>query len=191
MFNFKIKMSTKYKATTTDEAYFITITTVGWIDVFVRFNQKNNIIKALQYCQENKGLEIYAYCLMTSHIHLLCKATNGFILSDVMRDFKRFTSKKIIQTIIEEPESRREWMLDYFSKASEHLKKKQNYKVWQNGYHAEHIYSNKFILQKLNYIHNNPIKDKIVTQPEDYYFSSARNYAGLDNDLEIVLLDLF
>ena len=145
----------------------------------------------MQYCQENKGLEIYAYCLMTSHIHLLCKATNGFILSDVMRDFKRFTSKKIIQTIIEEPESRREWMLDYFSKASEHLKKKQNYKVWQNGYHAEHIYSNKFILQKLNYIHNNPIKDKIVTQPEDYYFSSARNYAGLDNDLEIVLLDLF
>jgi len=184
-------MSTKYKAIITDEAYFITITTVGWIDVFTRLNQKNNIINALQYCQANKGLEIYAYCIMSSHIHILCKATNGFILSDVMRDFKRFTSKKIIQIINEEPESRREWMLDYFTKSCEHLKKEQNYKVWQNGYHAEHIYSNKFIRQKIDYIHNNPVKDKVVTLPEDYYFSSARNYAGLENDLEVILLDLF
>jgi REP element-mobilizing transposase RayT len=87
-------MSTKYKATTTDQAYFITITTVGWVDIFTRLNQKNNIINALQYCQENKGLEIYAYCLMSSHLHLLCKGTNGFVLSDIMRDFKKFTSKK-------------------------------------------------------------------------------------------------
>jgi REP element-mobilizing transposase RayT len=71
-------------------------------------SQKNNIIRALQYCQENKGLEIDAYCIMTSHIHLLCKPTNGFILSDVMLDFKRFTSGKIIETIQEEPERRRE-----------------------------------------------------------------------------------
>ncbi|MDR6968835.1 REP element-mobilizing transposase RayT [Flavobacterium arsenatis] len=184
-------MSTKYKATTTDEAYFITITTVGWIDVFTRFNQKQALIESLKYCQTHKGLEVYAYCLMHSHIHLLCKATNGFILSDVMRDFKKFTSKKIIQLILDEPESRREWMLDYFKKACEHLKKERQYKVWQDGYHAEAIFSNKFIRQKTDYIHNNPVKEKIVTQPEDYYFSSARNYAGLDNDLEIVLLDLY
>jgi REP element-mobilizing transposase RayT len=184
-------MSTKYKATTTEEAYFITITTMGWVDIFTRLNQKQIIIQALQYCQVQKGLEIYGYCIMHSHIHLLCKATNGFILSDVMRDFKKYTSKKIIQTIIEEPESRREWMLDYFKKACEHLKREQQYKIWQNGYHAEHIYSNKFIKQKIEYIHNNPIKDKIVAQPEDYYFSSARNYAGLENELEVILLDLF
>ena len=95
-------MSTKYKATTTEEAFFITITTVGWVDVFTRLNQKGVIINALQHCQQNKGLEIYAYSIMSSHIHLLCKATNGFVLSDVMRDFKKYTSKKIIQTIIEE-----------------------------------------------------------------------------------------
>ena len=191
MFIFKIKMSTKYKATTTDEAYFITITTVGWIDVFTRLNQKQVITNALKYCQENKGLEIYAYCLMSSHLHLICKGTEGIVLSDIMRDFKRHTSKEIIQTIQEEPESRREWMLNCFQKACEHLKKVQQYKVWQNGYHAEHIYSNKFIRQKLDYIHNNPVQDKIVTLPEDYYFSSARNYAGLDNELEVILLDLF
>jgi len=98
-------VSTKYKATTTEEAYFITVTAVGWIDIFTRLNQKNILISALKYCQENKGLEIYAYCIMSSHIHLLCKGTNGFVLSDIIRDFKKFTSKKIIQTIIDEPES--------------------------------------------------------------------------------------
>ena len=184
-------MSTKYKATTTEEAYFITITTVGWIDIFTRISQKYNIINALNYCQQHKGLEIYAYVIMGSHIHLLCKATNGFVLSDVIRDFKKFTSKKIIQTCINEPESRREWMMTYFQKACEHLKRNQQYKVWQDGYHAEHIYSNLFIKQKVEYIHSNPVKDKIVTLPEDYYFSSARNYAGLENDLEVILLDLF
>lgn len=101
-------MSTKYKAVTTDEAYFITITTVGWVDIFSRLNQKHIITNALKHCQVHKGLEIYAWTLMSSHLHLFCKATGGFILSDVIRDFKKFTSKKIIQTIIEEPESRRE-----------------------------------------------------------------------------------
>jgi REP element-mobilizing transposase RayT len=180
-------MSTKYKATTTDEAYFITITTVGWIDIFTRLN----IINSLKHCQENKGLEIYAYCLMHSHLHLLCKATNGYILSDVMRDFKKHTSKQIIKTILDEPESRREWLFDFFEKACEHLKRNQKYKLWQDGYHAEIVETNWFIMQKVNYIHNNPVKDKIVLLPEDYYFSSARNYAGLDNDLEVILLDLF
>jgi REP element-mobilizing transposase RayT len=128
---------------------------------------------------------------MHSHIHLLCKSTNGYILSDVMRDFKKHTSKKIIQTIVDEPESRREWLLAYFEKACEHLKRNQTYKVWQDGYHAEIVETNWFIKQKVNYIHNNPVKDKVVTLPEDYYFSSARNYACLENDLDVVVLDLF
>ena len=184
-------MSTKYKATTTEEAYFITITTVGWIDVFTRLNQKYNIINALAYCQKHKGLELYAYCLMSNHIHLLCKATDGFILSDVMRDFKKFTAKQIVQSVADEPESRKEWMLPYFQKACEHLKRPQQYKVWQDGYHAEIVETNWFIKQKIDYIHNNPVKEKIVAFPEDYYFSSARNYAGLDNELEVVVVNMF
>ncbi|SHF90846.1 REP element-mobilizing transposase RayT [Flavobacterium segetis] len=184
-------MSTKYKANTTEEAYFITITTVGWVDIFTRLNQKYILTNALRHCQEHKGLEIYAYVIMSSHLHLLCKAVNGFILSDVIRDFKKFTSKKIIKTIIEEPESRREWLLDHFSKACEHLKREQQFKVWQDGYHAIHIYSNSFIKEKITYIHDNPVKDKWVTLPEDYYFSSARNYAGLEHEIEVVLLELF
>ena len=184
-------MSTKYKATTPDEAYFITITTVGWIDVFTRLRQKQVIANSLAYCQKHKKLEIYAYCIMTSHIHMLCKASDGELLSNIMRDFKTFSSKQIIKNIVNFPESRREWILPLFAKACEHLKRKQEYKVWQDGYHAEIVRTNWFIRQKVDYIHNNPVSEKIVTLPEDYYFSSARNYAGLENDLEVILLDLF
>ena len=181
-------MPTKYKATDINSAYFITLTTVGWIDIFTRLNQKHVIINALKYCQSNKGLEIYAFVVMHSHLHILCKATANLTIAEVMRDFKKFTSKKIIETIQNEPESRREWMLEYFQDSCAHLKRTQNYKVWQDGYHAESVYSNKFIKEKINYIHQNPVKEKIVVNAEDYYFSSARNYAGLDNDLYVVVL---
>ena len=80
-------------------------------------------------------------------------------------------------------------MLAYFKEACTHLKRKQNYKIWQDGYHAEVLYSNTFIKQKLNYIHNNPVKDKIVQYPEDYIFSSARNYAGLESELEVIVVN--
>lgn len=173
-----------------DVAYFVTITTVNWIDVFTRLRQKYVLLNSLAYCQKKKGLEIYAYCIMSSHIHLLCKAGNGNLLSDVIRDFKKHTSKRIIQTILEFPESRREWMLDLFKKACEHLKRDQKYKVWQDGYHAEIATSNWFIKQKVEYIHNNPVAEKLVTLPEDYIFSSARNYSDLENELEVVVLFL-
>ena len=145
-------MSTKYKSKELGEAYFITITTVGWVDVFTRLNQKYAIINSLKYCQKNKGLEIYGYCLMHSHLHIFCKAVGIYKLSEIMRDFKKYTAKNIIRIVEDEPESRREWLLSYFKKSCEHLKRNQTYKVWQNGYHAEHIYSNNFIKEKLNYI---------------------------------------
>lgn len=184
-------MSTKYKATTIGEAYFVTITVVGWIDVFTRLQQKYVLINALQHCQKERDLEIYAYCIMSSHMHMLCKASEQEPLSHIMRDFKKYTSKQIIKTILEYPESRREWMLAYFREACSHLKRGQLYKVWQDGYHAEHVYSNKFIKQKIDYIHKNPVVEKIVENEEDYIFSSARNYAELENEIEVIRLDLF
>jgi hypothetical protein len=78
-------------------------------------------------------------------------------------------------------------MLDYFRKAGENLRGITNYKLWKNGNHPEEISSNKFFDEKLDYIHNNPVEELIVEKPEDYFFSSARNYAGLSNYLEIVL----
>ena len=181
-------MSTKYKALSTEDCYFMTLTCVGWVDVFTRLSLKQIIIDALKYCQEHKGLEIYAFCLMPSHLHILAKATHNIPMNDIMRDFKKFTSKQIVKTIINQPESRREWLLIHFEKACEHLKRKQKYKVWQNGYHAEIIYSNRFIKEKINYIHNNPVQDKIVQYTEVYLYSSARNYALLSSEIDVVCL---
>ena len=104
-------MSDKYKIQDNDKAYFITMTIVGWVDVFTRKEQKLLIINSLKYCQENKGLVIFAYCLMPSHLQI-CKADEGYNLSDILRDFKTYTSKQIINQVIEEPESRREWILE-------------------------------------------------------------------------------
>lgn len=182
-------MSDKYKIRDNDKAYFLTLTTVGWVDVFTRKEQKLMMLNSLRYCQEHKGLVIFAYCLMPSHLHMICKADEGFNLSDILRDFKKFTSKKIIQLITEEPESRREWLLKLFSDACEHLKREQKFKVWQDGNQAKELFSNKFLYEKLNYIHQNPVEDLIVEKPEDYIFSSARNYADIDSYIDVCLLD--
>lgn len=183
-------MSTKFKATQPDSGYFVTLTTVGWIDVFTRPQQKEMLIRSLKYCQKEKGLEVYAYCIMSNHLHMLCKAIGEKSLPEIMRDFKKFTSKEVIKNIEAEPESRREWMLRYFEDACYRLKRDQKYKVWQDGYHAEELFSHKFITQKLHYIHRNPVKDRIVDKPQEYIYSSARNYAGMPGELEVVVLEL-
>ena len=151
-------------------------------------NQKKAIIDSLKYCQKYKNLDIFAYCLMPSHLHMICSTNGDVLLSDIMRDFKKYTSTKIIDLILNDAESRREWLLPLFKEACSHLKREQIYKVWQDGYHAEVIETPKFMYQKLNYIHNNPVVEKIVSRPEDYLFSSARNYADLDSELEVFIL---
>jgi REP element-mobilizing transposase RayT len=180
-------MSEKYKITTDDKPFFVTITTIGWIDIFTRKEIKQIIVGSLKYCQENKGLIIYGWCIMSSHLHLICQACNGKNLSDILRDFKTFTSKAIVKFIKEGPESRKEWLLELFSKACEHLSGGQEFKVWQDGNHPKIIYTPSFFWEKLNYIHNNPVEEMIVEKPEDYLFSSARSYTDRHGLLDIVM----
>jgi putative transposase len=100
-------------------------------------------------------------------------------LSDILRDFKKFTSKEIIKTIIEYPESRRDWLLDRFEFAGRYDKKIKNYKFWQDGNEAKEIHSSKFLDQKIEYIHNNPVVAEYVDNAEDYKYSSARDYCNV------------
>lgn len=179
-------MSEKYKIKDSEHLHFLTLTVVGWIDVFTRKNHRLAIVSSLKYCQHEKGLILYGYCIMPGHLHLIASANGKYTLSEIMRDFKKFTSKAILKQIQEEPESRREWMLNYFSETAGLLKRNENFKFWQDGLHAEEIFSPDFFWEKLDYIHNNPVEEMIVEKPEDYLFSSARNYAELDNYLEIV-----
>ena len=124
---------------------------------------------------------------MPSHLHMICRATSTPSLSEILRDFKKFTAKKLVEQIQDEPESRREWILELFYKAGKHMKRIKNYKIWQDGNQAKIIYTPKFFYEKLEYIHTNPVKEMIVENPEDYLFSSARNYADLRGILDIIV----
>ncbi len=179
-------MGFHYRIYDNDRPYFITITVVDWIDVFIRKNHKLTLIDSLKFCQKEKGLEIFAWCFMPSHLHLIVRAAQGYILSDIIRDFKRHTSKTIIQQIKDEPESRREWLLKSFRKAADDNPKSGDYKFWQDGYHPVELYSPRFTKQKLDYIHNNPVEELLVQHPWEYMFSSARNYADMDNLLDVI-----
>lgn len=181
-------MSDKYKIHDIDKAYFVTLTVVNWIDVFTRRNHKLLMVDSLKYCQQNKGLEIFAWCLMPSHLHMICHAEGQNTLSEILRDFKKYTSKALVGQIQEDTESRKEWMLNLFAEAGEPLKRIKEYKFWQDGNQAKEIYGNEFLEQKLDYIHNNPVEEMIVAKPEDYLFSSARNYAEMDNLMEVCLI---
>jgi len=182
-------MSDKYKISNEFGAYFITMSIVEWVDIFTRNSQKLAFIDSLKYCIEKKGLTIFAYVIMPNHIHLICRADGEIGLSDIIRDLKSYAAKNIIKRIKEDPKSRSFGMLEKFEKACEHLKKNQKYKVWQNGNQAKEIFSSAFFYEKLEYIHNNPVKKMMVINPEDYLFSSARNYANLENVLEVEIAD--
>jgi REP element-mobilizing transposase RayT len=182
-------MSTKYKVHNNERPYFITLTVADWIDLFTRKNQKHNIVEAIEYCQKNKGMEVFAWCLMPSHLHMICASKGDFILSDTIRDFKKYTSRKILELIEEEPESRREWILDKFRSACSHLSRNQKNKVWQTGYHGIELFSPNFTQQKIDYIHNNPVVDELVATPEEYLYSSARDYAGEKGLIHITIIE--
>lgn len=173
-------MSRKYKFNDKAGAYFISFATVYWIDVFTREEYFGNIVESLDYCRKNKGMEIYGYCIMPSHIHLIFRSENKNP-SGLIRDFKGFTSKRMLKSIEENPqESRKEWMLWMFERAG---KKNSNVKFrqfWQQNNKPIEIWSLKVFEQKLNYIHNNPLETGFVTNPVDWKYSSARNY-GDDN----------
>ena len=181
-------MSEKYKFNDPDGLYFITMGVVYWIDLFTRPAFKHLLVDALRHCQQHKGLVIHAWCLMPSHLHAIVSRRGEALLSEIMRDFKKYTSKQIVATLPQINESRREWLLRAFSRAGQSLKRVQRCKVWQDGNHPVELFSNKFVDQKLQYIHKNPVVAEIVDEPEDYRYSSARDYAGKPGLLTVELI---
>src|SRR5687767_10330873 len=97
-----------------DALYYITPTVVRWLDIFTRISYKSVIVDSLNYCIRKKGLRVHACCLMSSHLHLISSAKEGYRLSDILRDFKKYTANETIQLIKEGPESRRELFLNTF-----------------------------------------------------------------------------
>jgi len=140
-----------------------------------------------EWCKEY-GTEVWAYCLMSNHVHLIAQSSNGK-LSDTIRDFKKFTSKRIIETLETIPESRSDWMLNRFSFNARQHSTNTTYQVWTHENHAVYLYSPKFIREKIDYLHNNPVRAGLVEKPEDYLYSSARNYADIEGVIDVIKID--
>ncbi|PKP53602.1 MAG: transposase [Bacteroidetes bacterium HGW-Bacteroidetes-1] len=175
-------MSRKYKFQNPEGVYFITFAVQSWVDVLDRNQYKDLLIESLEYCQSKKGLELFAWCIMSNHVHLIALASATTPLQDILRDFKKFTCKAIIKEIKEnEQESRREWLLKQFETADGN-------RFWQTDNKPIELWSNKVIQQKLNYIHYNPVKAGLIFKPVDYVYSSAIDNAGGKSLLEIILL---
>jgi len=154
------------------ELNFVTLTVVNWIDVFTRRIYSDFIIKSLLYCQDNKGLQIYTYVLMTNHLHLIVRSENH--LSNILRDFKTYTSKKLYKMIRKNvEESKKDWMINAFERKGTKNNRNINHQFWQNGSFPVALYSNKVIQQKVDYIHDNPVRAGFVNSPEKYFYSSA------------------
>ena len=159
-------MSVKYKIRDQQGLHFFTCTICGWVDLFSRTVFREIILDSWRYCQEHKGLQIWGYVFMTNHIHFIANAKSPHKLEDILRDFKAHTAKKILELLHDgkTQESRREWLLYLFQYFGKRLKNARH-QVWIHDNHPIELYSEAVVIQKLRYIHNNPVEANWVKHP--------------------------
>ncbi|ALM07811.1 transposase [Sediminicola sp. YIK13] len=181
-------MSRKYKFHNPTAAYFVSFATVYWIDVFTRQPYFSILERAIEHCRKEKGMEVFAYCFMPSHVHLIFRSNQGNP-SGLLRDFKGFTAKKLINEIEENPqESRKEWLLWMMERAGKKKSNVSKRQFWQQHNKPIELWSDNVIKQKIDYIHYNPVEQGFVTDPVEWKYSSARNFVDdhtilkIDND---------
>ena len=179
------KGTTSYRIKEDNGLYFLTFSCVYWIDILTKKNYRDVLINGLKYCQTNKGLMLIAWCIMSNHVHLIVKARDGYHLAHIIRDYKKFTSKRIIQLLQSTEDRRKDWILEMLLKAGRSNSKNQTYQLWRNDNHPILLDNNFIIDQKIEYIHLNPVKAEIVLYMEHYIYSSAFAFSGGDGLLNI------
>ncbi|MBI5215969.1 MAG: transposase [Ignavibacteriae bacterium] len=160
------------------EFYFLTATIVDWTAIFLSHKYFEILIQSLKHCQEKKELRVAGYVIMPNHIHLIAAGSLTHRLSDTMRDFKRFTAGKIIETL---QEDHRTSTLMIFQQAALLEERGNEHKVWIDGNHPILVEDGFMFQEKLKYLHDNPVRKGYVDQPEHWVYSSARNYVHNDN----------
>lgn len=178
-------MSRKYKFWDSNRMYFISFATVNWIDVFTRNEYKDEIIKSWLHCQQKKGLEIYAWCIMPSHIHMIV-SSHDKPLADIVRDMKSHTSSLLKKIIKEHPkESRREWIVWMMERAGKKNSNNTGWQFWQQHNQPIEILNQKMFAEIVFYIHQNPVVSGFVYEEEQWVYSSAKNYAKNDGIIKL------
>ncbi len=162
-------MSNRYRIKHQDGVYFLTMTVHKWVDVFTRPKYKNTVLESFKYCQQNLGLKLHAYVIMTNHIHLIASVKSGTNLSSFINSFKSHVAKQLIKELRNKKESRK-WILDILKKEDGSIQ------FWKKSNHPIILYSDKVANQKIQYIHMNPVKAGIVDFSYQYKYSSAPFY---------------
>ena len=169
-----------------DSLYFVTFTIVGWIDLFTRkayCEEAITNLNNLKFCQQHKRLRIYSYCIMPSHLHLIISHDDSK-LPDIIRNFKSYTAKRLLEMIENESfESRRSWLLYVLSYYATQHQRNAKYQLWQATNHPIELMSNAVIDQKAEYIHQNPVVAGIVDEAHHYIYSSANPFSPLEVEL--------
>lgn len=177
-------MSEKYKANT-DYPYFVTMTVQGWIDLFTRYDYIEIVLDSLRYCHQNKGLIIHEYVIMSNHIHLIIQHDEA-LLPGVIRDLKRHMAKQIIRTLeTNTSESRREWILRMFVYYAKYLNQNTKYAIWRKTNRPIELSDPEKYGRCRDYIHQNPVKAQLVSEPHYWLHSSACEENLLKDILEM------
>jgi REP element-mobilizing transposase RayT len=157
-----------------DNLYFVTTKAVDYLHVFQRDVTRRLILDAFDCFRLRQRMKLYCFVIMLNHIHFIAQFAKGDPLADVIRDFKKHTSDRIIRQLKAEGNADTLKLL-----AGKVMRpEKQTYKVWEDDYNAKDVFSTEFLEQKLNYVHYNPCREhwKLSATPEDYLWSSARFY---------------
>ena len=165
-------MRSRYRVIVPDETYFLTTTIVEWIPVFFSVDACETVTQSLTYCRNHKGLRLYAYVIMDNHVHLVAEAPD---LSNVIQAFKRHTARELIALA---ERSGKEWLLNQFAYYRRRGKNASLHQVWQEGFHPQLVDTADLFWQKVEYIHENPVRRGYVDAPEHWRYSSARDYHG-------------
>ena len=183
-------MGRKYVFRDHSKIYFVTLTIIGWVDIFIREQYRNIIYDSIRFCQKNKCLEVYGYVIMTNHIHLIIGTSAGN-LSGILRDLKSFTSRQIRQAIESgTKESRKEWMLNLFYQSGIMNSRNNDFQLWQQHNHPVELSGTAMMMQRLNYIHKNPVKIGFVEKEEEWLHSSAGDYHGIrKGPVDLILIE--
>jgi len=155
------------------------MTVFDWIPLFINPDIVSTILASMRFVQKERQVAFYAYVIVEHHLYLIASASE---FRKTMKDFKSFTAR----TIIDYLEGRTAvYLLDKLRDAKLPHKTKSKYQIWQEGSHPEEIHSEKMFLQKIAYIHNNPVRRGYVEKPKCRRYSSARNNEGLEGLIEV------
>ncbi|MGH7983482.1 MAG: REP-associated tyrosine transposase [Candidatus Udaeobacter sp.] len=160
-------MRSRYRVNATEQAHFVTSTVVRWLPIFTTARRCDVVVEALDYCRTHKGLDIYAWVILDNHFHAIVSAPD---LPRVIADLKRHTARRLLELLQEE---KADWLLHQLRYHRAAHKSESEYQLWQEGYHPQSISTDTIMLQKLEYLHNNPVKRGLVASPEDWRYSSA------------------